>query len=110
MSYKQTQHARFLGTKPDYCALSVCLLLQELAAGQAPSAVYGAEHLLRLFVKLPELLPHTGAPEEQLQLLLKRMDDLIAYMQHQAAKIFAPASDYISATAVASGVHAGGKH
>lgn len=74
-------------------------MLQALAAGQAPSAVYGAEHLLRLFVKLPELLPHTGAPEEQLQLLLRRMDDLLAYMQHQAAKIFAPSGEYLTATA-----------
>eukprot|EP00878_Enallax_costatus_P024058 GHUV01025646.1.p1 GENE.GHUV01025646.1~~GHUV01025646.1.p1 ORF type:complete len:250 (+),score=109.20 GHUV01025646.1:1132-1881(+) len=86
-------------------ALYQCLLYrserrqadQALAAGQAPSAVYGAEHLLRLFVKLPELLPHTGAPEEQLQLLLRRMDDLMAYMQHQSAKIFAPISDYVAA-------------
>lgn len=72
-------------------------MLQALAAGQAPSAVYGAEHLLRLFVKLPELLPHTGAPEEQLQLLLRRMDDLMAYLQHQSAKIFTPISDYVAA-------------
>lgn len=74
-------------------------MLQALAAGQAPSAVYGAEHLLRLFVKLPELLPHTGAPEDQLQLLLRRMEDLLTYLQHQAAKIFAPIGEYTTAAA-----------
>jgi hypothetical protein len=41
-------------------AVSAAAAFQALAAGQAPSAVYGAEHLLRLFVKLPELLPPTG--------------------------------------------------
>jgi hypothetical protein len=41
-------------------AAAAAAALQALAAGQAPSAVYGAEHLLRLFVKLPELLPPTG--------------------------------------------------
>lgn len=55
--------------------------VQVLAAGQAPSAVYGAEHLLRLIVKLPELLPHTGATEEALQLLISRVEDLLTYMQ-----------------------------
>jgi hypothetical protein len=43
--------------------------------------VYGAEHLLRLIVKLPELLPHTGATEEALQLLISRVEDLLTYMQ-----------------------------
>lgn len=57
--------------------------MQVLAAGQAPSAVYGAEHLLRLIIKLPELLPHTGATGEALQLLISRVEDLLTYMQVQ---------------------------
>ena len=32
-----------------------------LSDGRLPSSVYGAEHLLRLFVKLPELLAAAGA-------------------------------------------------
>jgi hypothetical protein len=36
-----------------------------------------------------------GAPEEQLQLLLQRMEDVLVYLQHQAAKIFAPVSEYV---------------
>uniref|UniRef100_A0A383VIF0 Uncharacterized protein n=1 Tax=Tetradesmus obliquus TaxID=3088 RepID=A0A383VIF0_TETOB len=96
-------------------ALYQCLLYrperqqaqQALAAGQAPSAVYGAEHLLRLFVKLPELLPPTGAPEEQLQLLLQRMEDVLVYLQHQAAKIFAPLSEYVPFSSFVAGPAAG---
>lgn len=55
--------------------------MQVLAAGQAPSAVYGAEHLLRLVVKLPELLPQTGVTGEALQLLIRRLEDLLTYLQ-----------------------------
>ncbi|KAF6259217.1 MRG-domain-containing protein [Scenedesmus sp. NREL 46B-D3] len=91
-------------------ALYQCLLYrperqqaqQALGAGQAPSVVYGAEHLLRLFVKLPELLPPTGAPEEQLQLLLQRVEDLLVYLQHQSSKIFAPLSEYVPFSSVAA--------
>lgn len=68
-----------------------------LAGGQAPSSIYGAEHLLRLVVKLPELLPHTGATGEALQLLIKRLEDLLTYMQIQADRIFLPPTGYISA-------------
>lgn len=64
-----------------------------------PSAVYGAEHLLRLVVKLPELLPHTGASGEALQLLIRRMEDLLTYMQIQADRIFAQHNSYIAADA-----------
>lgn len=31
--------------------------MQAMANGKAPSELYGAEHLVRLLVKLPELLP-----------------------------------------------------
>lgn len=60
---------------------SRCIASQVLAAGQAPSAVYGAEHLLRLVVKLPELLPQTGVTGEALQLLIRRLEDLLTYLQ-----------------------------
>jgi hypothetical protein len=43
--------------------------------------VYGAEHLLRLVVKLPELLPQTGVTGEALQLLIRRLEDLLTYLQ-----------------------------
>jgi MRG len=38
--------------------------LQVQAAGKAPSSMYGGEHLLRLLVKLPELLPMTSLPAD----------------------------------------------
>jgi hypothetical protein len=77
-------------------ALSV-LTLQMLAAGQAPSAVYGAEHLLRLIVKLPELLPQTGATGDALQLLIRRVEDLLTYMQIHADRLFVGQGGYVSA-------------
>jgi mortality factor 4-like protein 1 len=73
------------------------LTLQMLAAGQAPSAVYGAEHLLRLIVKLPELLPHTGATGEALQLLIRRVEDLLTYMQIHAERLFVGQGGYVLA-------------
>eukprot|EP00775_Hariotina_reticulata_P008142 gene8142-biopygen10003 len=90
-------------------ALYQCLLFkaerqqadQVLAAGAAPSGVYGAEHLLRLFVKLPELLPHTGVPEEQLQLLVARLDDVMAFMQTRT-NLFEPVASYVAAAGFAA--------
>lgn len=79
-------------------AISV-LTLQILAAGQAPSAVYGAEHLLRLIVKLPELLPHTWATGEALQLLIRRVEDLLTYMQIHAERLFVGQGGYVAADA-----------
>ncbi|CAH1107841.1 unnamed protein product [Psylliodes chrysocephalus] len=45
-----------------------------------PCLVYGATHLIRLFVKLPELLMTTTIPEEKLKVLLKYFDLLIEYL------------------------------
>ena len=38
--------------------------------------VYGVEHLLRLFVRLPHLLAHADIGEADLTLLLSRLQDL----------------------------------
>lgn len=46
-----------------------------------PSEVYGAEHLLRLFVKLPSLLAHSQMEESQVTLLQKHLADFIKWLQ-----------------------------
>ncbi|XP_047311254.1 protein MRG1-like isoform X1 [Impatiens glandulifera] len=43
----------------------------------SPSTVYGAEHLLRLFVKLPELLSYVSIEEEALSQLQLQLVDLL---------------------------------
>ncbi|XP_078170988.1 MRG family protein isoform X3 [Carex rostrata] len=45
--------------------------------GVSPSTIYGAEHLLRLFVKLPELLTHVNMEEEALTKLQQKLLDLL---------------------------------
>ncbi|CAG9861168.1 unnamed protein product [Phyllotreta striolata] len=47
-----------------------------------PCLIYGATHLLRLFVKLPELLLTTTIPEEKLKVLLKHFDILIDFLNN----------------------------
>jgi mortality factor 4-like protein 1 len=80
---------------------------QVLASGLAPSVIYGAEHLLRLIIKMPELLPHTGASLEALQVLVARLEDLLTYMQVSAPSLFAAPSEYAPAAAALDGDKAG---
>ncbi|PNF27680.1 hypothetical protein B7P43_G14592 [Cryptotermes secundus] len=50
----------------------------------APSLMYGAIHLARLFVKLPDLLYATNMPERKLKVLLRHLDMFLGYMEeHQ---------------------------
>ena len=44
-----------------------------LSGGVSASSIYGAEHLLRLLVKLPELVPHTSATSQQAAALNARL-------------------------------------
>ncbi|KAF7141274.1 hypothetical protein RHSIM_Rhsim06G0056800 [Rhododendron simsii] len=44
-----------------------------------PSTVYGAEHLLRLFVKLPEMLCYANIEEETLKELQQKLLDFLKY-------------------------------
>ncbi|KAK3231299.1 hypothetical protein Dsin_003180 [Dipteronia sinensis] len=50
-----------------------------VAAGHSPSTIYGAEHLLRLFVKLPEFLVHIKIEEETLKELQQKLIEFLKY-------------------------------
>lgn len=58
-----------------------------LPAGAMPSSLYGGSHLLRLLVKLPEILPNpSAASQDRLQAGLV---DFIVFLEDNAAEIFA---------------------
>ncbi|XP_027148404.1 protein MRG1-like isoform X2 [Coffea eugenioides] len=57
----------------------------------APSAVYGAEHLLRLFVKLPDIL-HSADIEDTILLELQEyLVDFLKFLQKNQSSFFAAA-------------------
>ncbi|KAK6257271.1 hypothetical protein QUC31_000730 [Theobroma cacao] len=53
-----------------------------------PSTVYGAEHLLRLFVKLPELLVRADIEEETLLELQQKLVDFLKFLQKNQNTLF----------------------
>ena len=62
--------------------------------------VFGAEHLLRLFVKLPELLAQCKMQREHMQVLVSKLMELLKFIQANKAKYFAtafepPSDEYI---------------
>lgn len=59
-----------------------------LAGGKAPSEVYGADHLLRLFVKLPDLVPLDGMDQAAVKALRGRLTDFLRWLQRNAAAMF----------------------
>ncbi|KAJ8763259.1 hypothetical protein K2173_026160 [Erythroxylum novogranatense] len=54
----------------------------------SPSSVYGAEHLLRLFVKLPELLAYANIEEETLMELQQKLVDFLKFLQKNQGTFF----------------------
>lgn len=77
-------------------ALAVILLYKKereqyhdaVADNVSPSTVYGAEHLLRLFVKLPELLAYVNIEEETLLRLQQKLLDFLKFLQKNQATFF----------------------
>ncbi|XP_022751244.1 protein MRG1 isoform X2 [Durio zibethinus] len=59
----------------------------------SPSTIYGAEHLLRLFVKFPELLAYVNIEEETLTSLQQKLMDFLKFLQKNQSTYFLSAYD-----------------
>ncbi|EHA97618.1 Male-specific lethal 3-like protein [Heterocephalus glaber] len=53
-----------------------------------PSYIYGAQHLLRLFIKLPEILGKMSFSEKNLKALLKHFDLFLKFLAEYHANFF----------------------
>ncbi|XP_071793255.1 MSL complex subunit 3-like [Asterias amurensis] len=83
--------------------LPSCKLLADNAhydGRMPPCKIYGAQHLIRLFVKLPELLGKMELPPKKLRPLLKHIELFLKYLAHpERLDEFFPESSYVSAHA-----------
>ncbi|KAK4766794.1 hypothetical protein SAY87_008436 [Trapa incisa] len=61
---------------------------EAVAPTESPSTIYGAEHLLRLFVKLPELLAQVNIEEETLTRLQQKLVDFLKFLQKNQSTFF----------------------
>lgn len=64
-----------------------------------PSYIYGAQHLLRLFVKLPEILGKMSFSAKKLKALLKHFDLFLRFLAEYRDDFF-PESAYVAACEV----------
>ncbi|ORY95014.1 MRG-domain-containing protein [Syncephalastrum racemosum] len=57
-------------------------------ANKDAADVYGAEHLLRLFVQMPLLIAQTDMDQDAVSVLIEYMSDIMKYMQKMQRDIF----------------------
>ncbi|GBG79240.1 hypothetical protein CBR_g29291 [Chara braunii] len=53
-----------------------------------PVEIYGAEHLLRMFVKLPELIQYTNMEPEAMSHLQAKLNDFLKFLQKNQTSFF----------------------
>ncbi|XP_054724310.1 male-specific lethal 3 homolog [Uloborus diversus] len=63
----------------------------------APSLIYGAQHLLRLLVKLPELLSKMSISQKKSELIVNIMENFLQYLAEKKDDLFL-SSAYVSAS------------
>jgi len=66
-------------------------------SGKQMSEIYGAEHLLRLFVKLPSVLAHTDLEENNCKVLVDSFQDILKFMSRNASSLFLQEYEHASA-------------
>jgi len=114
---KRSSHERLYGEVVDGMrsyfnqALSALLLykyerkqfreIKEAHKGRPLVEIYGAEHLLRLYVKLPELLVQCSMQREHMTVLVSKLVELLKFVQANKAKYFVseyerPTEDYLA--------------
>ncbi|KVI08963.1 Chromo domain-like protein [Cynara cardunculus var. scolymus] len=77
---------------------------ESVADDASPSSIYGAEHLLRLFVKLPELLPYLNIEEDLVMRLQQKFLDFLRFLQKKQTSFFISSYDDDSKVSEASSV------
>ncbi|OBZ87074.1 Chromatin modification-related protein eaf3 [Choanephora cucurbitarum] len=65
---------------------------EEMCGDKEPSSVYGAEHLLRLFVELPSLMSATNIDADTMAEVKERLEELLRFVQENEKDYFP--SDY----------------
>lgn len=68
------------------------------------SLIYGAQHLLRLFVKLPDLIYKMNIPKKKLIPLMHNLADFVRYLSDRREEIFLP-SAYVDANETSGTEH-----
>jgi hypothetical protein len=68
-------------------------VLQQLKRGHRASSVYGAEHLLRLMVSLPNLVPCMSS--EAATAAETHLPQLLTFLQDNADRFFLPSQLYV---------------
>ncbi|KAK9367864.1 MRG-domain-containing protein [Lipomyces kononenkoae] len=64
--------------------------------GKVPSEIYGAEHLVRLFVSLPGLLSHTHMDQQSINVLKSHIEELLRFLAKNQKTYFV--ESYINST------------
>jgi len=70
-----------------------------------PSVVYGAQHLLRLFVELPDLLTRMNIAADMSKHLVKHLEMFLEYMDSHRDELFPSTGVYIKSEDVSGHAH-----